>query len=364
MDLGAAAVAVAPSRRPGCSPAAAHHGPGPVGRRRTAPAGRPAPADVHRLPVALPGVEVRRNDYAWARSRWPAPEVKPTPPIWSGPRWWRPGWCRPSATGSGRAVADRALPGRPLLRAPQGDRAEAGPDRRARGRGRPPRPAAGAGRPPGSGGAYGAQLSVHGGAHPAAGAGRDRRRGAGLRHPARLVRAGGHRPGRRLPGPGDQHRPSSSTAWPRWPARLPPMSNAPGRRRDPGPRWVERRAGQEPAPGGRPEPGRSGPSTPASPRPRSTPSTSAPTTPRSRRPPGRPAAEVVDRPADLSGDTASSESALLHALDTLAADGADPEIVVFVQCTSPFIDPGRPGPRGRPGDRRPGRLGLRGGADV
>ena len=49
--------------------------------------------------------------------------------------------------------------------------------------------------------------------------------------------------------------------------------------------------------------------------------------------------EVVERPADLSGDTASSESALLHALDTLAAAGGDPEVVVFVQCTSPFIDP-------------------------
>ena len=50
-------------------------------------------------------------------------------------------------------------------------------------------------------------------------------------------------------------------------------------------------------------------------------------------------AEVVERPANLSGDTASSESALLHALDTLAADGGDPEVVVFVQCTSPFLDP-------------------------
>jgi N-acylneuraminate cytidylyltransferase len=49
---------------------------------------------------------------------------------------------------------------------------------------------------------------------------------------------------------------------------------------------------------------------------------------------------VVDRPADLSGDTASSESALLHALDQLATDGVEPEIVVFVQCTSPFIAPG------------------------
>ena len=51
-------------------------------------------------------------------------------------------------------------------------------------------------------------------------------------------------------------------------------------------------------------------------------------------------AEVIERPADLSGDTASSESALLHALDQLAADGVQPEVIVFVQCTSPFIAPG------------------------
>jgi N-acylneuraminate cytidylyltransferase len=45
-------------------------------------------------------------------------------------------------------------------------------------------------------------------------------------------------------------------------------------------------------------------------------------------------ARVVVRPEDISGDTASSESALLHALE-----GLDPEVTVFVQCTSPFIDP-------------------------
>ncbi|CAN5261312.1 N-acylneuraminate cytidylyltransferase [soil metagenome] len=45
-------------------------------------------------------------------------------------------------------------------------------------------------------------------------------------------------------------------------------------------------------------------------------------------------AEVVDRPAALSGDTATSESALLHALDSL---GSAPEITVFLQATSPFI---------------------------
>jgi hypothetical protein len=29
------------------------------------------------LPVVLPGVDVQRNNYAWVRSRWPAPQVKP-----------------------------------------------------------------------------------------------------------------------------------------------------------------------------------------------------------------------------------------------------------------------------------------------
>ncbi|QCR45005.1 hypothetical protein C1N91_04590 [Curtobacterium sp. SGAir0471] len=48
---------------------------------------------------------------------------------------------------------------------------------------------------------------------------------------------------------------------------------------------------------------------------------------------------VVRRPPELAGDEASSESALLHALDALIADGQTPEIVVFLQATSPFIDP-------------------------
>ncbi|TQL03653.1 acylneuraminate cytidylyltransferase [Cellulomonas sp. SLBN-39] len=50
-------------------------------------------------------------------------------------------------------------------------------------------------------------------------------------------------------------------------------------------------------------------------------------------------ARVVHRPADLAGDTATSESAVLHALDALAADGIVPEVTVLVQATSPFIDP-------------------------
>ena len=47
-------------------------------------------------------------------------------------------------------------------------------------------------------------------------------------------------------------------------------------------------------------------------------------------------ARVVDRPADIAGDTATSESVLVHVLqqaETL------PEATVFIQCTSPFIAP-------------------------
>ena len=47
-------------------------------------------------------------------------------------------------------------------------------------------------------------------------------------------------------------------------------------------------------------------------------------------------AEVVRRPAAMAGDTASSESALLHALDVLEQQKSLPEHLVFLQCTSPF----------------------------
>lgn len=48
-------------------------------------------------------------------------------------------------------------------------------------------------------------------------------------------------------------------------------------------------------------------------------------------------AEVVLRPASLSHDTASSESALLHVLDTLEQkEKYTPDLVVFLQCTSPI----------------------------
>jgi N-acylneuraminate cytidylyltransferase len=49
--------------------------------------------------------------------------------------------------------------------------------------------------------------------------------------------------------------------------------------------------------------------------------------------------EVIHRPADLASDTASSEAALLHALDRLESQGQPlPDIIAFVQCTSPFVE--------------------------
>jgi len=48
-------------------------------------------------------------------------------------------------------------------------------------------------------------------------------------------------------------------------------------------------------------------------------------------------AEVVWRPAEISGDNASSESALIHTLQYLdESEGYRPEILVFLQCTSPL----------------------------
>lgn len=47
-------------------------------------------------------------------------------------------------------------------------------------------------------------------------------------------------------------------------------------------------------------------------------------------------ADIIDRPAELSGDAASSESALLHALETIEDM---PEHFVFLQCTSPLTLP-------------------------
>ncbi|WP_327374572.1 acylneuraminate cytidylyltransferase [Streptomyces sp. NBC_01216] len=48
--------------------------------------------------------------------------------------------------------------------------------------------------------------------------------------------------------------------------------------------------------------------------------------------------EAVHRPAAIAGDTASSESAVLHAMDAFeATHGRRVDVVLLVQCTSPFL---------------------------
>jgi len=47
-------------------------------------------------------------------------------------------------------------------------------------------------------------------------------------------------------------------------------------------------------------------------------------------------ATVIRRPAEIANDTASSESALLHALGVLENQGPLEAELVFLQCTSPF----------------------------
>jgi len=49
-------------------------------------------------------------------------------------------------------------------------------------------------------------------------------------------------------------------------------------------------------------------------------------------------AHVVDRPPSISGSEASSESALIHALDYWKAQGIEPSTLVFIQATSPVLD--------------------------
>ncbi len=47
-------------------------------------------------------------------------------------------------------------------------------------------------------------------------------------------------------------------------------------------------------------------------------------------------ADVIDRPANLAGDAATSEAGWLHALPTIRAAQPDLARLVFLQCTSPF----------------------------
>jgi CMP-N,N'-diacetyllegionaminic acid synthase len=52
-------------------------------------------------------------------------------------------------------------------------------------------------------------------------------------------------------------------------------------------------------------------------------------------------AEVIDRPAEISGDKASSESAILHAVAVIEREhGLSVKTIVFLQATSPLRKPG------------------------
>ncbi|MDJ0662622.1 MAG: acylneuraminate cytidylyltransferase family protein [Crocosphaera sp.] len=47
-------------------------------------------------------------------------------------------------------------------------------------------------------------------------------------------------------------------------------------------------------------------------------------------------AKIIHRPAELANDTASSESALIHGLEQLEQEKINPDLLVFLQCTSPI----------------------------
>jgi N-acylneuraminate cytidylyltransferase len=49
-------------------------------------------------------------------------------------------------------------------------------------------------------------------------------------------------------------------------------------------------------------------------------------------------ARVIERPLELASDTASSESALSHAIESITRSAGEPRLVVFLQATSPLRD--------------------------
>ncbi|HDR03653.1 MAG TPA: acylneuraminate cytidylyltransferase family protein [Candidatus Marinimicrobia bacterium] len=47
-------------------------------------------------------------------------------------------------------------------------------------------------------------------------------------------------------------------------------------------------------------------------------------------------AQIIPRPAEIAGDSATTESAISHALDYLALKGITPQLIILLQATSPF----------------------------
>ena len=50
-------------------------------------------------------------------------------------------------------------------------------------------------------------------------------------------------------------------------------------------------------------------------------------------------AQVIDRPSDISGPDSPTESALIHAIDSLSSTGYIPSYCILLQATSPFRNP-------------------------
>lgn len=50
-------------------------------------------------------------------------------------------------------------------------------------------------------------------------------------------------------------------------------------------------------------------------------------------------AQVIRRPSELAGDTATSETAIAHAISTLEKEGQPVDQIIFLQCTSPIRRP-------------------------
>ena len=177
-----AADPVAPSVPARVAPAAAHHAPG---TSSPAPPGAGCSTAALRIftamPVELPGVEVVPNAYAWVAVALPGARGQRR----RGSGRHLAGGDRRGPAGAlprGRAVAGRAVRRRPLLRPPQGGRARSWPGSPALGVAveRPDLPLElVARRGPVGRTVLSFPSTVR--AHPAAGAGRHRRRGAGLR---------------------------------------------------------------------------------------------------------------------------------------------------------------------------------------
>ncbi|MDX1799980.1 MAG: acylneuraminate cytidylyltransferase family protein [Marinobacter sp.] len=50
-------------------------------------------------------------------------------------------------------------------------------------------------------------------------------------------------------------------------------------------------------------------------------------------------ADIINRPSDLAGDTATSETAIEHALTVMEQNGQTVDQIIFLQCTSPLRRP-------------------------